>query len=125
VPNRRNFLGALFTAPVATAILPTVERVVGGKAELPTSCDLSCRSVEWALSIGEKNNYGKPICLIIGPENLFPAREIFGKGIELTYTPDAKIVDEERFGYRVVSALPKNFWMVQFERGTVSSQGPS
>ncbi|SRR6266849_579040 len=129
--NRRGFIGSLAGA---AAVIPSAEFKAAktfASSPLLIACDLSVRSLQWALETAKEKGYGKPLCLMIGPENLFTAREVFGRGVELVYTPDPndpqvnKAIEQDVFGYRVVSALPFNFWMVQFERGTVTSQGPN
>lgn len=129
--NRRGFLGSLAGAAAVIPLAESKAATTFASSPLPVGSDLSLTALELTLRVAKEKGFGKPLCLMIGPENLFVAREIFGRGVELIYTPDPndpqinKAIEQDVFGYRVVSALPMNFWMVQFERGTITSQGPN
>lgn len=116
--NRRGFLGSLAGA-AALPTLVTVQPEVSKTFALPIGCDLSLTALIEVLNRGKENNYGRPLYLMIGPENLFPARELLGSRGEQFNNRDYY-----EFGFRINSALPMYFWLVQFEKGTVTSQGP-
>jgi len=120
--DRRSFFKNLAIAPVIFAghpehFLPAINY------SLPIPCDLSLSSLEWALLDGEKRNLGTPLKLIVGPELVFMAREILGS------TP----IEPEKLSlfkalnvlyYEKNRAMPRNSWIVEFERGTIGSEGP-
>jgi hypothetical protein len=59
---------------------------------------------------------------MIGPENLWPAREMLGTP-GLPY-PHSIFNREDYLSYVVRDNFPYNTWRIQFERGIVESQGP-
>ena len=119
--ERRQLIKTLFVAPLAT-LIPQAK--ISKELFLPIGADLSFTSLSYACRIGAKGGFGRPLCLIVGPENIFPARELLGPPMK-PYTADSEInVLWEYFGYRVDSRLPYNEWYLQFEDGIVKSRGP-
>lgn len=119
VSTRRDFFKSL-------SLIPSV--FLGLRFGLPkhilhTGCDLSFTGLQWATNEGRDRNFGRAHTLLIGPENLFPARELLGMP-GLPYHATRIFEREEFLEYVVVYSMPQNTWRVQFERGIVESNGP-
>jgi len=114
--TRRSFFQSLAAAPLALMDVKLAPQVF----QLPIGCDLSMRSLQWAINEGMQQRFGKPHTLLIGPENLFPARELLGMPPQIQ--PPFK--REDFLIYEVTRDMPMNCWRVQFEHGVVESQGP-
>jgi len=118
VSTRRSFFQSLAAAPLALLGVKFATPLF----QLPVGCDLSLTSLQWAINEGTRLRFGRPHTLLIGPENLFPARELLGRPPH--YTPEGLLKREEFLIYEVTREMPMNTWRVQFERGIVESQGP-
>ena len=116
--TRRSFFQALAAAPLALAGVKFAPQMF----QLPVGCDLSMTSLQWAINEGKQRRFGRALTLIIGPENLFPARELLGRPPQLH--PEGLFKREEFLIYEVTRDMSMNCWRVQFERGIVESQGP-
>lgn len=115
--TRRDFFKSLSIIPAVFLGL----RFGLQKHTLHTGCDLSMTALQWAINEGADRNFGRPHTLLIGPENLFPARELLGMpGLPYNHKPFRR---EEFLEYVVVYNMPQWTWRVQFERGIVESQG--
>jgi hypothetical protein len=117
--TRRDFFKALSIIPAALVGL----RFGLQAFTLPVGCDLSMTALQEAINHGTRLNFGRPHTLIIGPENLFPARALLGMP-GLPYTKEKLFKREDFLEYVVRYNLPHNTWRVQFEHGIVESQGP-
>jgi hypothetical protein len=115
--TRRDFFQSLAAAPLALLGVKLAPQLF----QLPVGCDLSMTSLQWAINEGTRLRFGKPHTLIIGPENLFPARELLGRP---PFHVNEIFKREEFLIYEVTRDMPMNCWRVQFEHGVVESQGP-
>jgi hypothetical protein len=124
--TRRDFFRWLSIIPVALLGI----RFGLQTFRLPVGCDLSFTALQWAVVEGLQRNFGHAKRLIIGPENIFSARELLGRSGDKEWTccldPDPVIqkLKEEYLTYEVRRDIPMNTWSVEFERGVVESQGP-
>jgi len=118
--TRRTFFQSLAAAPLALLGVKLAPQLF----HLPVGCDLSMSSLQWALNEGTQRGFGLPRTLIIGPENIFPARELLGRNPKYTTNPVINALFEHVLIYRVTRELPMNCWRVEFEHGVVESQGP-
>jgi len=117
--KRRSFFKTLTGLPIIAAMKAENIPAVGDYL-LPIPCDLSMSSLNLALKIGEENRLGRPHQLLIGPENLFPVRELLGMPPSNLYP----FKQEDFLRYTVTREMPMNAWKVLFEYGTVGSRGP-
>jgi len=117
--DRRGFLKTLLTLPLIAGIAAKFSC----EFELPVGCDLSMTSLHEVLRRGDELKLGCPRKLLIGPENIFPAREILGWP---RYTADSEInwITSQNLFYEVTGRYPMNTWAVQFDRGVIKSVGP-
>lgn len=116
--TRRSFFQSLAAAPLALLGVKLAPQMF----QLPVGCDLSMTALQQAINEGTRLRFGRPHTLVIGPENLFPARELLGRPPQLY--PEGLFKREEFLIYDVTRELPMNCWRVQFEHGVVESQGP-
>jgi len=122
VLGRRSFLSFLSISPLALFFK-------GGKntpkeIELPISCDLSFKSLQWAVDKGKENNLGKPKYLLIGPENKFVAVELLGvPHTPYTWNSEVNCLIDEYFSFEVSHSLPYQTWKLFFDKGVVISKG--
>jgi hypothetical protein len=121
---RRAFLKTLAGFPAIAAVIPK-KFMPQTDYELPVGCDLSMTSLQVAINFGNERDLGKARKLLIGPENLFVARELLGVlGIPYSTDPVIMALRDEMLVYEVTREYPMNTWVLQFEHGTVKSVGP-
>lgn len=117
--KRRSFFKTLSGLPIIAAM--NAENIpVCGDYSLPIPCDLTMGALSAALKTGVELKLGRPHTLLIGPENLFPARELLG-GPPVDFAPFTR---EDFLVYSVTREIPIWSWKVLFEYGTVGSRGP-
>lgn len=118
--NRRGFLGSLAGAAAVIPLTKDASPRPLQVFELPTPCDLSYSSFEYALDIGREKGLGRPKSMTIGPENKFVALEL------LEVPPGSQqLTGSDSFMFEVVYYMPHRKWQVFFEKGIVESQGPN
>jgi hypothetical protein len=130
--KRREFIQSLSVIPVVGMFLHESKRVTtppyekdvdARRIRIKTPCDVSFNSLQWAVNIGKENNFGRPLCLHISPENLFPAREILGvPGKKYTASSEVNVLYDYMLVYRVHREWRTySLWELEFERGFVYS----
>lgn len=121
--NRRGFLARFAAIPAAFAL--NVTKAQPRTARLPIDCDLSFSSLQWALKEGKERGFGRARVLIIGPENLFVAREMLGApGTRYNTDPLIAALMNESLIYDCRRDIPMNYCTVKFEHGIIESHAP-
>jgi hypothetical protein len=95
-------------------------------SRLPIGCDLSLGSLQWACDVGKVQEYGRARILVVSPEDMHVARLLLGENFQPRMDdPEINVLMADNLRYKVDPFMSPFKWRVEFEKGSVESQGPS